>query len=215
MPGLETRLGFRHRHLGSFAFSHLVCMLPTQRDFHMTGLLELISFQFKTPPTHESFSLCRAHHQSYGQYVKTPAGDLYAMRASYDTLGRGLVTRSATSSSSMAQLTINLNLVVKDFGLGPTFVDGAVSSAKGDLGRVREAFRHYVCDSPGEARNENRFLCPYSSNILKSVDPDFRSDTSVLVPGCGLGRLAWEISDLGILSIELITYNTTANFRIS
>ena len=76
-------------------------------------------------------------------------------------------------------------------------MDGAVSSAKCDLGRIREAFRHYV-RTEGAKERENIFAPILNS--LKSVDPDTRSDTSVLVPGCGLGRLAWEICDLGILS---------------
>ena len=51
------------------------------------GLLELISFGFKAPATHEPFLLGRAY-QSYAQYVKMSAGDLYAMRASYGFPGR-------------------------------------------------------------------------------------------------------------------------------
>ena len=181
------------------------------RDFHMTGLLELISFGFKAPTTHEPFSLGRAY-QSYAQYVKMSAGDLYAMRASYGSLGRAhkrlgnKIGYPAKLDSLQYVTSINaavadgiVNLAAKDFGLGHAFVDGAVSSAKGDLGRVREAFRHYVRDWSTEGGKERETIFAPILNILKSVDPDTRPDISVLVPGCGLGRLAWEISDLGML----------------
>ena len=187
------------------------------QDFHMAGLLELISFGFKAPAAHGPFSLGRAH-QSYAQYVKMSAGDLSAMRASYGSLGRahkrlGNKIGYPVKLDSLQYVTnINavvadgiVNLAAEDFGLGRTFVDGAVSSAQGDLGRVREAFRHYVRDWSMEGAKERETTFAPILSVLNSVDPDTRSNMSVLVPGCGLGRLAWEISNLGIFPAYSIT----------
>ena len=208
-PGLKSSLVFD---IGLSVFLPLAVLFVCyrlRRDFHMAELLELISFGFKRPAT-GPFSLGRAH-QSFAQYAKMSTGELSAMRASYGSLGRahkrlGNKIRYPVKLDTL-QYAININatvsdgivnLAAKEFGLGNTLVNGAVSSANGDLGRVREAFRHYVRDWSTEgAKERDKIFAPILS-VLKSVDPINRSDTSVLLPGCGLGRLAWEISDLGI-----------------
>ena len=66
-----------------------------------------------------------------------------------------------------------------------------------DLARVRESLKHFVRDWSEEgARERTRTFSPIL-DVLNEVDPRQRAEMKVLVPGCGLGRLAWEISQLG------------------
>src|SRR6266550_7679225 len=209
-PGVESSSVFD---IGLSIFLPLAVLFVCyrlRRDFHMAELRELISSGFKRPATHGPFSLGRAH-QSFAQYVKMSTGELSAMRASYGSLGRahkrlGNKIRYPVKLDTLQYaISINatvangiVNLAAKESGFGSTFVNCAVSSANGDLGTVRAAFRHYVRDWSAEgAKERDKIFAPILS-VLKSVDPTNRSDMSVLVPGCGLGRLAWEISDLGI-----------------
>ncbi|KAK2463059.1 hypothetical protein APHAL10511_004714 [Amanita phalloides] len=137
------------------------------------------------------------------------------MRASYASLGRAhkrlgykigypakldrlqyTTDLNATVANGIAELT------AKEFGLSSGICDD-VSPAKGDLGRARESIRHYVRDWSTEGAKEREKIFGPIIDLLKTVDPPKRQNTSVLVPGCGLGRLAWEISELG--------FNTTGN----
>ncbi|KAJ6631322.1 N2227-like protein [Mycena sp. CBHHK59/15] len=73
-----------------------------------------------------------------------------------------------------------------------------------DLLRVREALKHFVRDwSSDGVRERDKIFTPIL-DVLRKVEMDERSSKRVLVPGCGLGRLAWEISELGF-------QETTAN----
>ena len=47
------------------------------------------------------------------------------------------------------------------------------------------------------ARERTRIFSPIL-DVLKEVEPSRRGGMKILVPGCGLGRLAWEIAQFGI-----------------
>jgi hypothetical protein len=66
-----------------------------------------------------------------------------------------------------------------------------------DLARVVEALKHCVRDWSADGLDErNRVFSPILG-VLRQVPTNKRKDTKVLVPGAGLGRLAWEIARMG------------------
>jgi hypothetical protein len=67
-----------------------------------------------------------------------------------------------------------------------------------DFGRVVEALKHFVRDWSEEGREERERIFSPILNVLRE-----QPKGKVLVPGAGLCRLAWEISQLG--------HQTTAN----
>jgi N2227-like protein len=71
------------------------------------------------------------------------------------------------------------------------------ASGQPDIGRVRETLKHIARDWSGEGREEReRTFAPIFEELVK-IAPEGRPQTHVLVPGSGLGRLAWEIAQLG------------------
>ena len=72
--------------------------------------------------------------------------------------------------------------------------------SEGDIDKVRSTLRHLVRDWSQEGFAE-RDTC--YSPILREIEATFplnecnRADIRVLVPGCGLSRLAWEINQRG------------------
>lgn len=76
-----------------------------------------------------------------------------------------------------------------------------LSTKKGDLGRVREALKHFVRDWSDEGREERQIIFAPILDFLSNIPPSRRAGMKVLVPGSGLGRLAWEISQLGEYSL--------------
>jgi len=73
-----------------------------------------------------------------------------------------------------------------------------------DLMRVRESLKHFIRDWSSDGIREREKIFGPILDVLRKVDADERQTKRVLVPGSGLGRLAWEISELGFLE-------TTAN----
>lgn len=66
-----------------------------------------------------------------------------------------------------------------------------------ELAKVREVLRHIVRDWSEEGREERAVTFAPILKELGSIETVQRSSLKVLVPGSGLGRLAWEISKLG------------------
>ncbi|KAJ7106565.1 N2227-like protein-domain-containing protein [Mycena epipterygia] len=71
-----------------------------------------------------------------------------------------------------------------------------------DLIRVRESLKHFIRDWSADGMEEREQVFEPILEVLRKVDE--RGSKRVLIPGAGLGRLAWEISELGFLE-------TTAN----
>ena len=91
-----------------------------------------------------------------------------------------------------------------------------------DLTGVRESLKHFIRDWSEEGARERTRTFPPILDVLNEVDPSRRADMKILVPGCGLGRLAWEISQLGwytysskisvgLIRILFLGFDTTAN----
>jgi len=66
-----------------------------------------------------------------------------------------------------------------------------------DLGRVRESLKHFVRDWSQEGAREREKIFQPIIRALERVPVVERARMKILVPGSGLGRLAWEISQLG------------------
>ncbi|PFH52210.1 hypothetical protein AMATHDRAFT_46563 [Amanita thiersii Skay4041] len=183
-------------------------------NFRWSDFRELLSLTSSTAK-YGPFSLNRAY-QSYSLYAKMSEDELLVIRSSYASLGRahkrlGYNIGYPTKLDRLRSVT-TMNKVVTDeiaklakveYDLDGTVEFGAVSPAAGDLARVRESLKHFVRDWSMEGTPERAKIFKPIFEALNTVEPDERSQMSVLVPGCGLARLAWEISELG--------FNTTAN----
>ena len=134
------------------------------------------------------------------------------MRASYTTLGRAhrnlgrkigypqkldqlrdVTALNATVAESIAELAS------EEFPSLSSIPSADVSAA--DLARVRESLKHFIRDWSEEGAPEREKIFTPILSLLKQVDVDERAEKKVLVPGSGLGRLAWEISQLGMLRL--------------
>ncbi|TFK44997.1 N2227-like protein [Crucibulum laeve] len=136
------------------------------------------------------------------------------MRKAYSTLGRthkriGFKIRYPEKLDRLKHVT-DLNATIAE-GIAELAAEQfsslsdspEIQPSSADLGRTRESLKHFVRDWSEEgAQERNRIFAPIL-DVLRQVDSSERSSKKVLVPGSGLGRLAWEISQLG--------YDTTAN----
>ena len=172
------------------------------------------------------FSLERAAC-SYARYREMALADVQDMRTSYARLGRthkrigyelgypAKLTRleEATHRNALVAQAV-AGLAQHDF---PSL--DAQSADGGDLARVRETLKHFVRDWSTEGAAERTPIMQPILDALKTTPPDRRADLRVLVPGAGLGRLAYEISELGApplhfpcgLRLTAAGYDTTAN----
>ncbi|GAA5888340.1 hypothetical protein JCM5296_003293 [Sporobolomyces johnsonii] len=121
-------------------------------------------------------------------------GDKLAWR---ETLGRAedAIERNARVTDELAAL--GLELARKEgipYGLRSIFWR--------ESGRVVETLKHFVRDWSEEGKSEREALFPPILDALRDEFPASEGK-KVLVPGCGLGRLAYEIASLG--------FGTTAN----
>lgn len=159
--------------------------------------------------THGYFSLERAAY-SYAHYAEMALADVQDMRRSYVRLGRAhkrigydlgypakLNRLEETTSSNAVVAQAIADLAHREF----MSLD-ARDAGNGDLARIRETLKHFVRDWSLEGQEERTAIFQPILDALAVTTSDRRTDMRVLVPGAGLGRLAWEISQLGA-SFEL------------
>ncbi|KAF8074079.1 N2227-like protein-domain-containing protein [Lyophyllum atratum] len=177
--------------------------------WNWTNLRDFLSLRSFKNSAHGPFSLEKAY-QSYAQYSRLAGMEVTTRNATYNSLGwahkrlgskigypaklkrlQNVTDLNATITDSIAELA------VKEFSVGETY------SGHGDLGRVRESLKHFVRDWSEEGAQEREKIFRPILHVLGAMNPDERQGKRVLVPGSGLGRLAWEISQLG--------FDTTAN----
>lgn len=182
-------------------------------SFSWSDILALLSLNLRKNSGSQYFSLERAN-TSYTQFARMSAEEQSRMLASYTTLGRAhrnlgrkigypqkldqlrdVTALSATVAESIAELAS------EEFPSLSSIPSTDVSAA--DLARVRESLKHFIRDWSEEGAPEREQIFTPILDLLKEVDADERAKKKVLVPGSGLGRLAWEISQLG--------FATTAN----
>ncbi|TFK66051.1 N2227-domain-containing protein [Pluteus cervinus] len=197
--------------------------------FSWTELRQLFSLRAITSSTtgltknEGPFSLKRAYY-SYHQYRRMALTELSGMRRSYSGVGRkskriGHVIgypeklkrlEVATDLNSVVTEQI-AEVAISEFGLDVGELESGMSGMRprvgdmGELGRVRESLKHFVRDWSEAGKVERVKIFTPILDALKQVVPleEERKGKKVLVPGSGLGRLAWEISQLG--------FDTTAN----
>ena len=179
-------------------------------EFSLFDLRGIITTGSRKRNNHGYFSLERAY-SSFSLYERLSVTELNRMRASYASLGRAnknigykigypqkldqlhnVTALNATITESIAELALD------EFPALMDMTKDDVNSA--DLGRVRESLKHFVRDWSEEGSVERTRIFAPILDFLGNVD----SNAKVLVPGCGLGRLAWEISQLGMLVGPLI-----------
>ncbi|TFY52276.1 hypothetical protein EVJ58_g10109 [Rhodofomes roseus] len=75
-------------------------------------------------------------------------------------------------------------------------VDWQSAGVHGDVHRVRESLKHFVRDWSEDGREERAKIFGPILDVLQDVKPAARQEMRVLIPGSGLGRLAWEVSQM-------------------
>jgi hypothetical protein len=156
------------------------------------------------------FSLKAAVH-AYARYPALAGRDIGAMRRAFGRINRtharlatyiGYPTKldeleRVTRSNGVLTRAI-LENAASELSVDITSFDSSADSP-GGLGRTRESLRHLVRDWSTEGAGERARVFEPIISALKEISPEMRKSMRVLVPGAGLGRLAWEISTLGEL----------------
>jgi hypothetical protein len=145
------------------------------------------------------FSLETAAH-AFAGFERAALADVARMRASHGRLS--WAHRRAAAALGYPAKLARLEAATRANG-AVTRAIGAHSKAvlerrgAGTLGRTREALRHFVRDWSAEGAPERATIFTPILEALADVPIEERAGKRVLVPGSGLGRLAWEISELG------------------
>lgn len=165
-----------------------------------------------SPPNsdHGPFSLTAAY-RSYSAYGHLAASEASRMQRAHSRLSRAdtRLSHSIGYPQKLKRLheVSKLNCAVTDGiarlassqfpeheGFGSYF--SGLKSSSGDLHKVRESLKHFVRDWSQEGFEERGAFFGPILEIFQQLDGTRKP--TVLVPGCGLGRLAWEISELGM-----------------
>lgn len=173
------------------------------------NVLEVIVGRGRTTFGH--FSVERAT-LSYQQYAKLSLSDLATMQSSYSRIGRthkrvGCDLGYPAKLNRLQEAIVVNSKVTEGIAqhaqeqfpsrLSRTALEGQSVSVQADLPRVRESLKHFVRDWSDEGRGERAKIFGPIIDLLKEVSLAGHGEMTVLVPGSGLGRLAWEISQLG------------------
>lgn len=130
-----------------------------------------------------SYGKMNAEHRQLGEKLKYPA-----------KLDKFAAAERANGFTTDAIA----NLAIRERGINASLVE---NRQDGSSFRVREALQHWVRDWSEEGLEERAPLFDPILDVLRLVQPETRMVSRVLVPGAGMGRLAWEISELGTPSL--------------
>jgi N2227-like protein len=193
----------------------LACLFPLAvlvlcfRLFPSTNLADIRDLiRLKTPAKKcGPFSLETAV-KSYASYSTLARNELGRMRKSYSTLSRAhkrigynigyprKLDRLQDATDVNAVVT-NAIVELAQAELDAQLDERGASGSDANIGRVRESLKHFVRDWSEEGKVERDRMFKPILDVFKETDVEERLGQKVLVPGCGLGRLAWEISELG------------------
>ncbi|KLO09700.1 N2227-domain-containing protein [Schizopora paradoxa] len=145
-----------------------------------------------------------------GRYYKRVASDVgYPVK-----LQR--LSKANEANSKVAERIAHL--AISQHNLNITFTPASGN----ELSKVREAFKHYVRDWSTEGAKERKVIfgpiLAALSEILQESGLSSANELDVLVPGSGLGRLAWETHEMGFrtTAVELSPFmNIAFNFLLS
>ncbi|KZT33794.1 N2227-domain-containing protein [Sistotremastrum suecicum HHB10207 ss-3] len=183
--------------------------LAFERYPEMISELKAIIWGTAPTPQLSAFSLPRAVN-SYSRYAEEAGWEPSKMRNTYAKIGSRRRIGSQLGYPKKLErfretIAINSRVTNAIVALAHEEYGDEARTTQGDgtdLGRVREALKHFVRDWSEEGREEREKTFRPILDVLEESRPTDRQGASVLIPGAGLGRLAWEISQLG--------YNTTA-----
>ncbi|KAJ7286842.1 N2227-like protein-domain-containing protein [Mycena rebaudengoi] len=157
------------------------------------------------PRTWSDVANLRARN-TYARYRSLSSSETSYLRWSYASLGRShkrlgytlgypeKLDKLAAVTMANAKITDGIaRLAESDFDIDLPPRGGSSS----DLMRAREALKHFIRDWSKDGVRERQKIFKPILEELRKVDLDERETMRVLVPGSGLGRLAWEISELG------------------
>ena len=179
----------------------LVCMTAAVWYLRIWNTIEEVVLGRKRSSGY--FSLERAAF-SYSAYHSMALGELQDMRRSYAKLSRahkhigyelGYTKKLNKLEEAMSRNAL-VTQAIADLAQRE-FPSLQPDENNGDLGRVRETLKHFVRDWSFEGQEEREAIFSPILDALALTPADRRADMRVLVPGAGLGRLAWEISQLG------------------
>jgi hypothetical protein len=166
------------------------------------GKVPIVSTKAKPNPW--SLTTAAAAFRQYEHFANT---ETTRMRTSYAklTVDQERVAHSVNYASKLDKLDeatrINgavtsgiADLAVRELGSDASELE---ASGGGSLFRMRETLLHFVRDWSDEGAAERNVIFAPILEVLKEVEVGKRGDMKVLVPGSGLARLAWEISQLG------------------
>lgn len=208
LNGLELNVIFDTLLACFFPLAILLVGYRLSAPLTWADLYDMLCLRSLKSPSYGRFSLETAY-QSYTQYGRLSNREQFQRQASYNGLGRAH-KRLGNKIGYPAKLD-KLKTVTD---LNATIADGIADLASeqfdlkhvpgsgGDLGRVREALKHFIRDWSEEGAHERQRIFQPILDVLRRVDHTDRMDQKVLVPGSGLGRLAWEISQLGMSVIS-------------
>lgn len=201
--GLESNVTFDILLACFFPFAILLVGYRLSAPLTWTDLYDFLSLRSFKSPSHGAFSLETAY-RSYAQYNRLSSREQFHRQASYNGLGRAH-KRLGNKIGYPAKLdklkaVTDLNATITD-GIADLaskqFNLKSVPRSNGDLGRVRESLKHFIRDWSEEGAHERQRIFQPILNVLRRVNHTERMGQKILVPGSGLGRLAWEISQLG------------------
>ncbi|KAF8182732.1 N2227-like protein-domain-containing protein [Mycena galopus ATCC 62051] len=170
-------------------------------------LRDLISLKSLDPLNSAPFSLDRARN-SYARYRNLSVAEASLLQVAYSGTSRahkrlGYTLGYPAKLNKLAEVT-NANGRVTDAiaRLAEQQFDIDLPPRGGtsmDLMRVRESLKHFIRDWSADGNRERKKIFTPILDVLRTVKVEDRAEKRVLVPGSGLGRLAWEISELGFL----------------
>ncbi|KAH9834161.1 N2227-like protein-domain-containing protein [Rhodofomes roseus] len=206
-----------------FIFSLYFSGLPSLSGLRQ-NVAEIIAGRRRTTFGH--FSVERAA-LSYQQYAKLSRGELATMQASYGKLGRAhkrvgydmdypaKLNRLQEAIALNAKVTEGIvQLGKEEFPDRLSRGDWQSAGVHGDVHRVRESLKHFVRDWSEEGRAERANIFGPILDVLQDVKPAARQEMRVLIPGSGLGRLAWEVSQMGyVVTANELSFFMNLAFR--
>lgn len=148
----------------------------------------------------------RAAAAGYAQYSMLANYDLYRMRYKYGTMSRvhksigGTVGYPQKLDTLAETIEVNAKVTTQIAAILGKLSEKFAPTSKPHpqaLERIRDVLKQFVREWSSEGALERQQTFPHILSILKEVPVEARITTTVVVPGSGLGRLAWEIAQMG------------------